>query len=236
MKKYGKKYQEKKKMLDKEIFPLQEAVDLSVDTSPSSFDATVEVHANMNLDPRHADQNLRATVSLPHGTGKKIRIAVFAEEADAKKALEAGADKAGEDQLIDEVTKGNIDFDVAIATPTMMKKMGKIAKVLGPKGMMPNPKAGTVTPDVSKAVEDLKKGKIEYRCDKEGIVHVGIGKISFGKEKIMDNVKGFLSSLLENKPKGAKGAYFKSLTLSSSMGPGIAVDISSAMEIVKPGK
>jgi len=233
MKKYGKKYLEKKKLVKEENLPLKEAVSLALETSPTKFDATVEVHANMNLDPKHADQNLRATVSLPNGTGKEVKIAVFAEEAEAKKALAAGAHKAGEDDLIEEVSKGNIDFDAVVATPAIMKKMGKIAKILGPKGLMPSPKAGSVTDDVTKAVEELKKGKLEYRCDKSGIVHVGIGKTSFGEEKILENLKSLLISINENKPSGVKGAYFKTISITTSMGPGIRLDLSDALSSVK---
>lgn len=180
----------------------------------------------MNVDPRQADQNLRDTVKLPAGTGKAVRVAVFADDEDAAKAKKAGADITGSDVFLQQLDKGVIDFDVLVSTPAMMSKLGKYAKTLGPKGLMPNPKSGTVTQDVAKAVEEAKAGRVEYRVDSTGIVHTGIGKVSFGESKIEDNARAILSSLKSNKPSSLKGNYVKSIYLSSSMGPSICVETS----------
>jgi large subunit ribosomal protein L1 len=221
----GKKYQEAAKLVDSnKPYTLTEAMELAVKTSPSKFDATVEIHARLGVDPRQADQNIRTTVSLPHGNGKTVRVAVFAPEADVKVAKDAGADIAGDEDFLSVLAKGVIDFDVLIATPAYMPKLGKYARVLGPKGLMPNPKAGTVTADIKGAVAAAKAGKVEYRVDKQAIVHLGIGKVSFGAAKLLDNANTFFDSLKAQKPASIKGAYVKSLTISTSQGPAIKLE------------
>ena len=221
----GKKYQEVHKKIEKnKAYPLAEAVKLAIETSPVKFDATLEMHFRLGVDPRQADQNIRATVSLPAGTGKTIRVAVFAPLDIAKKAKDAGADIAEDDEFLQRLDKEQIDFDVLIATPQYMAKLGKYARLLGPKGLMPNPKAGTVTNEVEKAVSEAKAGKIEYRVDKQAIVHVGLGKVSFGAEKLMQNVDAFIDSLKSQKPNSLKGQYVKSVYISTTMGPSIQVE------------
>lgn len=206
------------------FYNLEEAVALAAETNPAKFDASVEVHVRLNVDPRQADQNIRATVSLPHGTGKTIRVAVFAPEADHKAAKEAGADVIGDETFIAQLEKEVIDFDILIATPQYMPKLGKYARLLGPRGLMPNPKSGTVATDVAKAVKEAKAGKVEYRVDKQAIVHLGVGKVSFGAAKLTDNVKAFFDSLQSQKPTSIKGGYVKTITISTTMGPGIKVE------------
>jgi len=221
----GKKYQEVAKLVESEkLYGLAEALELATKTNPSKFDATVEVHVRMNVDPRQADQNIRATVSLPNGSGKTIRVAVFAPEDLVKKAKVAGADVAGDEEFLRQLDKEVIDFDVLIATPAYMPKLGKYARMLGPKGLMPNPKAGTVTADVEKAVKEAKSGKIEYRVDKQAIVHVGIGKVSFGAKKLEENAVIFFDSLKTQKPASIKGGYVKSVYVTTSQGPSIKVE------------
>jgi large subunit ribosomal protein L1 len=221
----GKKYQEAAKLVDNsKFYTLAEAIELAVKTSPSKFDATVEIHARLGVDPRQADQNIRTTVNLPNGNGKTVRVAVFAPEADAKVAKDAGADIAGDEELLAQLGKGAIDFDVLIATPAYMPKLGKFARILGPKGLMPNPKAGTVTADIKGAVTAAKAGKVEYRVDKQAIVHIGIGKVSFGANKLLVNASAFFDSLKAQKPASIKGAYVKSLTVSTSQGPAIKLE------------
>ena len=221
----GKKYQEASKKIDKnKVYPLAEAVKLAIETSPVKFDATVEMHFRLGVDPRQADQNIRATVSLPAGTGKTIRAAVFAPLDIVKKAKAAGADIAEDEEFLQRLDKEEIDFDVLIATPQYMTKLGKYARLLGPKGLMPNPKAGTVTEDVEKAVNEAKAGKIEYRVDKQAIVHVGLGKTSFGSEKLTENINAFIDSLISQKPASIKGQYIKSIFISTMMGPSIQVE------------
>lgn len=207
-------------------YSLKEAVELAIKTNPVKFDATVELHVRLGVDPRQADQNVRDTVVLPAGTGKTIRVAVVADEDDAKKAKQAGADIAGADELFAQLDKGTIDFDVLVATPAMMPKLGKYARILGPKGLMPNPKSGTVTADVTKAVTEAKAGRIEYRVDSTGIVHTGIGKVSFGPDKLFDNVQAVVASLKANKPASLKGSYVKSAFVSTTMGPSITIQVS----------
>ena len=182
------------------------------------------MHVRLNVDPRQADQNIRTTVSLPHGTGKTIRVAVFAPEADHKAAQAAGADIVGDDTFIAQLDKELIDFDILVATPQYMPKLGKYARLLGPRGLMPNPKSGTVATDVAKAVKEAKAGKVEYRVDKQAIVHLGIGKVSFGAEKLAENAKSFFESLQSQKPTSLKGGYVKSITIASTMGPGVKVE------------
>lgn len=221
----GKSY---RKMAEKieagKLYSLDEAIALAAETSPSKFDASVEIHVRLNVDPRQADQNIRATVSLPHGTGKTIRVAVFAPEADHKAAVAAGADVVGDDTFLAQLDKEVIDFDILIATPQYMPKLGKYARLLGPRGLMPNPKSGTVSTDVAKAVTEAKAGKVEYRVDKQAIVHLSVGKVSFGAAKLAENAKSFFDSLSSQKPSSIKGGYVKSITVSTTMGPGIKVE------------
>ena len=220
----GKKFREVAALIEKDKqYSVKEALELALKTSPVKFDATVEVHINLNVDPRQADQNVRDNLVLPSGTGKTIRIAVLAEADDAAAAKKAGADIAGTDEVLKDIEKGIINFDTLIATPAMMAKLGKYARVLGPKGLMPNPKSGTVTPDVVKAVEQAKAGRVEYRVDSTGIVHLGVGKVSFGPEKLMANIQAVFTSVKGNKPASIKGNYVKAIALSTTMGPGIKV-------------
>lgn len=207
-------------------YSLAEAAELACKTSPVKFDASVELHVRLGVDPKQADQNLRDTVVLPAGTGKTLRVAVFAEPEAVEKAKKAGADIAQSDEFLQSLEKGVINFDILIATPSQMAKLGKYARVLGPKGLMPNPKSGTVTNDVAKAVAQAKAGQVEYRVDSTGIVHVAAGKVSFGGEKITSNLKAILDSLKTNKPASLKAAYVKSIYLSTSMGPSIQVNVS----------
>lgn len=221
----GKKYQEAYKQIDRtKAYSLQDALDLAVKTSPVKFDATVEIHTRLNVDPRQADQNIRTTVVLPNGNGKTVRVAVFAPLDEAKKAAVAGADIAEDEEFLKRLDKGQIEFDVLISTPAYMAKLGKYARLLGPKGLMPNPKSGTVTTDVEKAVNDAKAGKVEYRVDKQSIVHIGVGKVSFGADKLVANANAFLDSLKSQKPASIKGAYIKSVYVTTTMGPSIAVE------------
>ncbi|QQG50484.1 MAG: 50S ribosomal protein L1 [Candidatus Saccharibacteria bacterium] len=206
------------------VYSLAEALEIATKTSPVKFDASVEVHVRLGVDPRQADQNIRTTVSLPNGTGKTIRVAVFAPEADHAAATKAGADIVGDDEFIKLLEKGEMNFDILIATPQYMPKLGKYARALGPRGLMPNPKSGTVATDVAKAVTEAKAGKVEYRVDKQAIVHLSIGKVSFGAEKLAGNAKAFFDSLQSQKPSGLKGAYVKSTSISTTMGPGIKVE------------
>ncbi len=222
----GKKYQELAKLIEKEKqYALAEALELASKTSPSKFDASVEVHVRLGVDPRQADQNIRSTVSLPHGTGKTIRVAVFAPSDQHEAAKKAGADVVGEDEFLQQLDKEEINFDILVATPQFMPRLGKYARVLGPRGLMPNPKSGTVSADVAKAVKEAKTGKIEYRVDKQAIVHVAIGKVSFGKDKLQDNAKAFLDSLQSQKPTSLKGTYVHTITVSTTQGPGIKVTV-----------
>lgn len=206
------------------LYSLEEAVKLAAETNPSKFDASVEIHVRLNVDPRQADQNIRTTVSLPHGTGKTIRVAVFAPEADHKAAQAAGADIVGDETFIAQLEKEVVDFDILVATPQYMPKLGKFARLLGPRGLMPNPKSGTVATDVAKAVKEAKAGKVEYRVDKQAIVHLGVGKVSFGADKLTENAKAFFESLASQKPASLKGGYVKTITVSTTMGPGIKVE------------
>lgn len=208
---------------DKLYSPL-EAIRLAKKLSTAKFDETVEVHIRLGIDPRQANQQVRGTVVLPHGTGKKVRVAVFAQGEKAKEAQEAGADIVGADDLIEQVQKGELNFDAAIATPDMMSKVGKVGKILGPRGLMPNPKAGTVTFDVGKAVKDIKAGKVEYRVDKYGIVHLVIGKVSFDEKALVENYATLIDELIRAKPAAAKGRYLKSIAIATTMGPSIKVD------------
>ena len=221
----GKKYQAAAKLVDKtKTYSLADALDLAVKTNPTKFAATVEAHVRLNVDPRQADQNIRATVVLPHGNGKTVRVAVFAPLDEAKKAAAAGADIAEDEEFLKRLEKGQIDFDVLIATPAYMPKLGKYARLLGPKGLMPNPKAGTVTTDIEKAVREAKAGKVEYRVDKQGIIHLGLGKTDFTAEQLLENAQTFFDSLKSHRPASIKGTFVKSIFVTTSMGPSIAVE------------
>lgn len=221
----GKNYRKVNEKVEKgKAYNLEDAIKLAIGTSPVKFDATLEMHFRLGVDPRQADQNIRATVTLPAGTGKDIRVAVFAPLDLAKAAKAAGADIAEDEEFTKRLDKEQLDFDVLISTPQYMPKLGKYARLLGPKGLMPNPKAGTVTTDIEKAVKEAKAGKIEYRVDKQAIVHVGLGKVSFGTEKLMENVNAFIESLKSQKPASIKGQYVKSVYVSTTMGPSILVE------------
>lgn len=221
----GRKYQDAAKLIEKgKVYSLKEALDLAIKTSPVKFDASVEVHARLGVDPRQADQNIRTTLVLPNGNGKEVRVAVFAPLDVAKTAKSAGADIAEDEEFLKRLDKGAIDFDVLISTPQYMPKLGKYARLLGPKGLMPNPKAGTVTADVEKAVKDAKAGKVEYRVDKQAIVHIGVGKVSFGADKLLENANAFFDSLKAQKPTSLKGSYVKSIYITTSMGPSIQIE------------
>ncbi len=221
----GKNYRKVAEKVEADkLYKLEDAIALAAETNPAKFDASVEVHVRLNVDPRQADQNIRATVSLPNGTGKKIRVAVFAPEADHAAAKEAGADVIGDETFLAQLDKEVLDFDVLVATPQYMPKLGKYARQLGPRGLMPNPKSGTVATDVAKAVSEAKAGKVEYRVDKQAIVHLSVGKVSFGADKLNENAKSFFESLTSQKPSSIKGGYVKSITVTTSMGPGIKVE------------
>ena len=223
----GKKYREAAKLIDKtKAYSIAEAAELAVKTSPVKFDATVELHLNLGVDPKQADQNVRGTLSLPAGTGKNVRVAVFAEPDDAKKASAAGADIAGVEAVTTLLDKESLDFDILIATPKMMPQLGKYARLLGPRGLMPNPKSGTVTADVVTAVKEAKAGRVEYRVDPSGIVHLGIGKVSFGPEKLAQNIEAILSHVRSNKPASIKGNYILGIWLTTTMGPSIRLSTS----------
>lgn len=221
--KHGKKYQDSVKTLDKQkLYDPREGIEAVLATAKAKFDETVELSARLGVDPRHADQQVRGAVVLPHGTGKKIRVLVFAKADKAREAQEAGADYVGDEDLIKKIQTENwFDFDVCVATPDMMGTVGKIARVLGPKGLMPNPKSGTVTMDLAKAIADIKAGKVEYRVDKTSIIHCPIGKVSFGPEKLQENMTTLMEAIIKAKPAAAKGTYIKSLVISTTMGPGV---------------
>ncbi len=225
MAKRGKRYREALGKVDRtKKYSLDDALRLAVENATAKFDETIEMAVRLGVDPRQADQNVRSTALLPHGTGRDVRVLVFAKGEKEREAREAGADFVGGEELIKKVSDGWLEFDAVVATPDMMAQVGRIAKILGPRGLMPNPKTGTVTFEVGKAVRELKAGKIEFRVDKAGIVHVPIGKRSFGVEKLAENARAVLGSLLRVKPAAAKGAYFRSLAISSTMGPGVKVD------------
>ena len=221
--KHGKKYQDSVKLLDRsKLYDVREGLEMVVATGKAKFDETVEASIRLGVDPRHADQQVRGAVVLPHGTGKKVRVLVFAKGDKAKEAEQAGADFVGDDDLIKKIQTENwFGFDVCVATPDMMGVVGKIARVLGPKGLMPNPKSGTVTMDVAKAISDIKAGKVEYRVDKTSIVHVPVGKVSFGVDKLQENLTSLMDAIVKAKPASSKGVYLKSVVLSSTMGPGV---------------
>ena len=221
----GKKYQEMAKKIDKnKLYDLSEALKLATESSPVKFDASIEVHVRLGVDPRQADQNIRATVALPHGTGKDVRVAVFAPESEHAAAKKAGADVIGDEEFLKQLDKEELNFDILVATPQYMPKLGKYARLLGPRGLMPNPKSGTVANDVAKAVSEAKAGKVEYRVDKQAIVHLGIGKVSFGADKLSENAQAFFKSLNAQKPSSLKGVYVKSIAITTTMGPSIKVE------------
>ena len=227
----GKKYQESAKLIDKgALYDTAEAMELVVKTAPAKFDETVELHVKLGVDSRHADQQVRGAIVLPHGTGKTQRVLVFAKGDKAEAAKAAGADFVGEMDLVEKIQKENwFDFDVVVATPDMMGVVGRLGKLLGPKGLMPSPKAGTVTPDVAKAVTEIKAGKVEYRLDKTNIIHCPIGKVSFGAEKLAENFNALMGAIVKAKPSAAKGQYIRSCVCASTMGPGVKINAAKLM-------
>ncbi len=228
MSKLGKRTVAARQGIDrKKLYTLEEALKLVRERAKAKFDETVEVAFNLGVDPRHADQMVRGVVNLPNGTGKTVRVAVFAKDAKAEEARKAGADVVGAEDLVAQVQEGNINFDRVIATPDMMPLVGRLGKILGPRNLMPNPKVGTVTPDVAGAVKAAKGGAVEYRVEKAGILHAGIGKVSFSEQALLENIKAFADAVQKSKPAGAKGTYMKRVALSSTMGPGVHVDPST---------
>ena len=225
MKKTGKRYQESEKLVDKsKVYPIAEAMELLEKMPKAKFDETVELHVKLGVDSKHADQQVRGTTVLPHGTGKTLKVLVFAKGPKADEAVKAGADFVGAEELIPKIEKENwFDYDVIVATPDMMGVVGRLGKVLGPKGLMPNPKSGTVTMDVTKAIEEIKAGKIEYRLDKNNIIHCPIGKASFGAEKLIENYEALYEAIVKAKRAAAKGTYIQSISVSSTMGPGVDI-------------
>ena len=232
MPKRGKKYQDSLKLVDRSnLYDVNEAIELVQKTAVANFDETIELAVRLGVDPRHADQQVRGTVVLPHGTGRTERILVFAKGEKAKEAEDAGADYVGGEELMKKIQDENwFEFDVVVATPDMMGVVGRIGRILGPKGLMPNPKAGTVTFEVAQAVQEIKAGKVEYRVDKAAIINVPIGKKSFGTEKLTENLKTLMSAIIKSKPAAAKGRYLRSVTVASTMGPGIRINGSKLMD------
>lgn len=228
----GKNYIESAKLIDKNaLYTPEEALELSVKTAKAKFDETIELHVRLGVDPRHADQQVRGAVVLPHGTGKTVKVLVFAKGDKEKEAQAAGADYVGAEDMIEKIQKENwFDFDVVVATPDMMGLVGRLGRVLGPKGLMPNPKSGTVTFDVARAIAEIKAGKVEYRVDKTAIIHVPIGKKSFGAEKLATNFRSLMEAVIKAKPAAAKGQYVKSVSVSSTMGPGVKVNPTKVLE------
>jgi large subunit ribosomal protein L1 len=223
---HGKKYLEAAKLVDHaRTYPPADAVGLVKDTSVVAFDATIEAHIRLGIDPRHADQMVRGTVVLPSGTGRVTRVAVFAQGEKAQEALRAGADEVGADDLVKKIEAGWLEFDVALATPDLMGQVGRLGKILGRRGLMPNPKAGTITFDLERAISEVKGGRVEFKVDKAGIIHVGIGRASFAADALLANLAALVDAINRAKPSGAKGTYLRSLTIASAMGPGIRVDI-----------
>ena len=228
----GKKYVESSKLVDKNVlYTPAEALDLAVKTAKAKFDETIELHVRLGVDPRHADQQVRGAVVLPNGTGRSVKVLVFAKGAKAQEAQEAGADFVGAEELVQKIQGENwFDYDVVVATPDMMGVVGRLGRVLGPKGLMPNPKSGTVTFDVAKAIAEIKAGKVEYRVDKTAIVHCPIGKVSFGVEKLQENFHALMEALIKAKPAAAKGQYVKSVSVSSTMGPGAKINPTKVLD------
>jgi large subunit ribosomal protein L1 len=226
----GKKYQEAAKLVDRErLYPPAEAAELAKQTTSVGFDATIEAHLRLGVDPRHADQMVRGTVVLPHGTGKSVRVAVFAQGEKAQEALRAGADEVGGDDLAKRIEAGWLEFDVALATPDSMAIVGRLGKILGRRGLMPNPKAGTITFDLERAIREVKGGRVEFKVDKAAIIHVPVGKASFEPDALVDNLAALVDAVNRAKPSGAKGQYMRTLTIASTMGPGIRVDLPSTL-------
>ncbi len=226
MSRHGKKYLEAAKLVDREqAYAPDAAADLARRTSVVAFDAAIEVHLRLGVDPRHADQMVRGTVVLPHGTGKVVRVAVFAQGEKAQEALRAGADDVGADDLVKRIEAGWLEFDVALATPDLMGQVGRLGKILGRRGLMPNPKAGTITFDLDRAIREVKGGRVEFKVDKSGIIHVGVGRASFEADALVANLVALVDAVNRAKPAGAKGTYLRSLTIAATMGPGIRVDI-----------
>jgi large subunit ribosomal protein L1 len=227
---HGKRYQDAAKLVDRDrVYSIEEAVGLARETSNTKFDASVEAHLRLGVDPRHADQMVRGTVVLPHGTGKIVRVAVFAQGEKAQEALRAGADEVGADDLVKKIEAGWLEFDVAIATPDTMGQVGRLGRILGRRGLMPNPKAGTVTFDIERAVKEVKGGRVEFKVDKGAIVHVPVGKASFEADQLAANLAALVDAVNRAKPAGSKGTYLRTLTIATTMGPGIRVDISDAL-------
>ncbi len=223
---HGKKYVEAAKLVDRaRMYSPAEAAQLTKDTTTVAFDASVEAHLRLGVDPRHADQMVRGTVVLPHGTGKVVRVAVFAQGEKAQEALRAGADEVGSEDLVKKIEAGWLEFDVALATPDLMGQVGRLGKILGRRGLMPNPKSGTITFDLDRAIREVKGGRVEYKVDKAGIVHVSIGKVSFEADQLVANLAALVDAINRAKPSGAKGTYLRTLTIASTMGPGVRVDI-----------
>lgn len=229
MAKVGKRTKAAKANVDrKKTYTVAEAVALVKMNATAKFDETIEVAMNLGIDPRHADQMVRGVVPLPNGTGRTVRVAVFAKDAKAEEAKKAGADIVGAEDLMEQIQNGEINFDKVIATPDMMPLVGRLGKILGPRGMMPNPKVGTVTPNVAKAIEDSKGGAVEFRAEKAGVIHAGVGKASFDEKDLLENVQTFLNAVIKSKPSGAKGTFVKKIALSSTMGPGVIIDVANA--------
>ncbi len=229
---HGKKYQDAAKLVDRtRVYPPSDAVALAKETSTVNFDASIEAHLRLGVDPRHADQMVRGTVVLPHGTGKVVRVAVFAQGEKAQEALRAGADEVGADDLVKRIEAGWLEFDVALATPDMMGQVGRLGRILGRRGLMPNPKAGTITFDLERAIREVKAGRVEFRVDKGGIVHVSFGKRSFEPQDLLENLAALVDAINRARPAGAKGQYLKSLTIASTMGPGVRVDVPAVLAV-----
>lgn len=231
MGKHGKKFNAAIAKVEPRTYPLSDAVSLAKETAFATFDETMEMALRLGVDPRHADQMVRGTVVLPHGTGKSVKVLVFAGGEKVKEAEDAGADHVGGEEMADKINEGWLDFDAIVATPDLMKVVGRLGRVLGPRGLMPNPKAGTVTFDVAAAVEQIKAGKIEFRVDKTGIIHVPFGKASFSEEQLHENAEALLGAILRARPASAKGRYLKSVSVSSTMGPGVRIDEGSLASI-----
>jgi large subunit ribosomal protein L1 len=234
---HGKKYQEAVKLVDRDkLYEPEEAIELAKKASYANFDETMELHLHMNLDPRHADQQVRGTVALPHGLGKRVRLLVFTQGEAVRTAEEAGADYVGADDLLKRIEEGWLDFDVAIATPDVMGKISKLGRILGRRGLMPNPKSGTIVPpqDLPRAIGEARKGRVEFRLDRTAIIHLPLGKLSFDSDRLMENLATVVETIVKARPKGAKGQYVKSVSLTTSMGPGIKLDLKTTLALRAP--